>query len=80
MRCFAFVSGYLESGTVAWRASGTGNATFYSSKCTLADGACSVYLLVVRPGLVAVHAIYGGDGSNIGSVGTEDLSVAPGEP
>jgi|SRR5271157_1928135 len=75
IRCFAIVSGYRVSGSVAWTERGTGNASLFSPTCALANGVCSVVLSGVKPGMVSVHAAYSGNDLNGASAGVAAITI-----
>jgi hypothetical protein len=75
IRCFATVSGYAVGGAVTWTQSGNGNVTFFSPKCVLAGGSCSVVLSGVASGTIFVHATYSGNAFNGASSGEASVTI-----
>jgi hypothetical protein len=76
--CTASVTGYYPTGEVDWSYSGTGSVSFNSTSCTLPWwGTCSVLLVGLSLGPVALEAAYTGDASNAPSNATLAVLVSP---
>jgi hypothetical protein len=76
VRCTAKVKGYSPTGTVTWSSTGTGAVSLpVGTTCTLAKGSCSVTFKGTSSGTVLIHAAYGGDPDNAGSIGARNLTV-----
>ena len=80
--CTATVTGSSPTGTVTFSQSGSGSVAFGSGgECTLSfSGTCSVTATGATAGSVTVKGTYGGDAGNLGSFGTNMVTVTSAPP